>query len=512
MRRLAAHKLLSLAKEAAAASIGKNGTAAVAAATTASGPQCTAASLAERLASSAAAGTSGRYLATGGYFSARAYQSYASGSGSVRHAGHAHRQYWARAREVLPKRLEWASQAVKPASDWVLGTGYNARIAIINALYAMQSSTHWTRLMYLLLAEAVTRGDPLAWCYSTPITSKEEENLVAAEAADAAAAAAIGKGVFSILRRQLSNLLRLFWLLVLFGPVIAAAPIALNYKRKEWMKLLRRSLERAGPAFIKWGQWAATRADLFPPDLCSELEKLHMQAPAHVFSHTECAVRDAFGFGVNDLFTSFETEPVASGSIGQIHRARLSETGARLTNMTPGALVAVKVRHPGVSEAIERDFALMMAAARLAGKLPALSTLRLEESLKQFAAPLREQVDLAREGYYLHAFNYNFRGEKKVSFPVPLYPLVAPAVLVETFEEGKHISEYVARGPGAPHNSELAVIGARAMLLMLVKDNLVHSDLHPGNILVKLETPGGATGEAALRTVATWLDKASVSC
>jgi hypothetical protein len=54
--------------------------------------------------------------------------------------------------------------------------------------------------------------------------------------------------------------------------------------------------------------------------------------------------------------------------------------------------VAVKVRHPGVSESIERDFALMMAAARVAAHLPALSALRLEESLKQFAAPLREQV------------------------------------------------------------------------------------------------------------------------
>lgn len=58
----------------------------------------------------------------------------------------------------------------------------------------------------------------------------------------------------------------------------------------------------------------------------------------------------------------------------------------------PGTLVAVKVRHPGVSEAIERDFALMMWVAALAGRLPALQGLRLEESLKQFAAPLREQV------------------------------------------------------------------------------------------------------------------------
>lgn len=188
----------------------------------------------------------------------------------------------------------------------------------------------------------------------------------------------------------------------------------------------------------------------------------------------------AFGFSAADLFSHLDPVPVASGSIGQIHRAVLSGAGARLTGMAEGSVVAVKVRHPGVSEAIERDFALMVAAARAAAALPALRALRLEESLKQFAAPLREQVDLSREGLYLHAFNYNFRAEREVSFPVPLYPLVAPSVLVESFEEGGHISEYVARGAGAPHNSRLARLGARTMLHMLVADNLVHSDLHPG--------------------------------
>ena len=191
--------------------------------------------------------------------------------------------------------------------------------------------------------------------------------------------------------------------------------------------------------------------------------------------------------------------PVASGSIGQIHRAKLTGAGARLTNMAEGSVVAVKVRHPGVSESIERDFALMVAAAKVAEFIPALKALRLEESLKQFAAPLREQVDLGREGFYLHTFNFNFRKEGNVSFPVPLYPLVAPSVLTETFENGDHISMYVARGAGAPFNSELAKAGARTLLHMLVVDAFAHSDLHPGNILVRIEPPGGAFGAAIFK-------------
>ena len=195
---------------------------------------------------------------------------------------------------------------------------------------------------------------------------------------------------------------------------------------------------------------------------CPPARHLLLQAPAHALPFTEAAVEQAFGFSVGDLFSEFAGAPVASGSIGQIHRGVLSDTGARLTGMQPGGwgwgwgggrgwgraaavdgegshaalcccccscsspcrftmqpllappascppascppascppascpagtVVAVKVRHPGVSEAIERDFGLMMAAARAAEHLPALRALRLEESLKQFAAPLREQV------------------------------------------------------------------------------------------------------------------------
>jgi len=410
-------------------------------------------------------------------------------------------------------RLKRHFEVIRPSYEWNLGTGYNARIAIVNALFTTQPSTHWARLISILVAEAVTRGDPLSWCYYVPVTAKEEAHLAKIERLDAAAVALANKGLFRTFLKYLTSWLRLMQLMFLFAPTVISAPIALrkqNQLRKDWLILLRRTLERAGPAFIKWGQWAATRADLFPPDFCKELEKLHTQAPAHDFPFTEAAIKSSFGFDVQDLFNDFEKLPVASGSIGQIHRGVLSGTGARLTNMNEGSVVAVKVRHPGVSESIERDFALMMATARVAELIPALKTLRLEESLKQFAAPLREQVDLGREGFYLHAFNYNFRKEKNISFPVPLYPLVAPAVLVETFEEGKHISSYVAKGAGAPYNSDLARVGARTMLHMMVVDNLVHSDLHPGNILVRLEPKGGALGAAVVKKLYSWADKAGI--
>jgi hypothetical protein len=84
------------------------------------------------------------------------------------------------------------------------------------------------------------------------------------------------------------------------------------------MWLLCGTLERAGPAFIKWGQWAATRPDMFPPDMCTELERLQTKAPAHSARFSIAAVEAAFGAPIDQMFDSFEEDPVASGSIAQV--------------------------------------------------------------------------------------------------------------------------------------------------------------------------------------------------
>ena len=87
--------------------------------------------------------------------------------------------------------------------------------------------------------------------------------------------------------------------------------------------------------------------------------------------------------------------PIASGSIGQVHRAQLSEQAANLCGMPIGTVVAIKVKHPGVSKSIQRDFSIMMWIAQQVEWIPAFKKLHVSESLAQFAAPLREQVCLS---------------------------------------------------------------------------------------------------------------------
>ncbi|GFP83963.1 probable serine/threonine-protein kinase abkc [Phtheirospermum japonicum] len=293
--------------------------------------------------------------------------------------------------------------------------------------------------------------------------------------------------IFSIFQ-GIFMLIRAVHLAFLFTPSVVMAPFADSFGpnfRKLWLQVVHRTLERAGPAFIKWGQWAATRPDLFPRDLCTELSKLHMKAPQHSFAYTKKTIERAFGRKLTEIFEDFEEEPVASGSIAQVHRASLRSRyrGRQIKPM----LVAVKVRHPGVGESIKRDFEIINVVAKISNFVPALNWLRLDESVSQFAVFMMSQVDLAREAAHLSRFIYNFRSWRDVSFPKPVYPLVHPAVLVETFEHGESVAHYVDELEGNERiKSALAHIGTHALLKMLLVDNFVHADMHPGNILVRV--------------------------
>lgn len=292
--------------------------------------------------------------------------------------------------------------------------------------------------------------------------------------------------VFSLLE-GLILLFRVIYLSLLFTPSIAMVPfvdsLGIQF-RKTWLHVVRHTLERAGPAFIKWGQWAATRPDLFPRDLCTELSKLQTEAPAHNFAVTKKTVEKAFGHKLLEIFEKFEEEPIASGSVAQVHRATLKYRYAG--GPAKPIVVAVKVRHPGVGETIKRDFRLIHFVAKISKFIPSLKCLRLDESVQQFAGFMMSQVDLAREAAQLSRFIYNFRNWKDVSFPRPLYPLVHPAVLVETYEHGESVMHYVDKLKGHDRTkSAIAHIGTHALLKMLLVDNFIHADLHPGNILVR---------------------------
>eukprot|EP00611_Tribonema_gayanum_P008652 TRINITY_DN1824_c2_g1_i1.p1 TRINITY_DN1824_c2_g1~~TRINITY_DN1824_c2_g1_i1.p1 ORF type:complete len:579 (+),score=217.37 TRINITY_DN1824_c2_g1_i1:170-1906(+) len=265
------------------------------------------------------------------------------------------------------------------------------------------------------------------------------------------------------------------------------------FRDRVWYPLLVRCIASSGAAFIKWGQWSSTRPDMFPEALCRALSTLHSNAPVHGAAHTRARVEAMFGGRrVEDVFDWFDMAPMASGSIAQIHKAILA-----------GRLVAVKVRHPQVAEKMAMDFRIMKWLASVTDATPALRWMNLGPSMEQFGHTMGAQTRLDVEARHLILFQRNFKSWPECSFPVAL--CCVEDVLIETFEEGQLISTYFAQynapppadGVAAPARDGSSVTqmspslchfvvsrGEDMYLKMLLQDNLMHADLHPGNIMV----------------------------
>lgn len=184
------------------------------------------------------------------------------------------------------------------------------------------------------------------------------------------------------------TVLRMGFLSFLFLPLILSAPLAwIGWMKEErWYRILLWTLCHAGPTFIKLGQWMATRRDLFPEELVDLLSQLHWRAPAHSWQRTRAQLAAAYGRMADSVFTHIEPEPVASGAIAQVHRARVRLSDGREVE------VAVKVRHPGTEEAVARDLRILRWTCALLGRLGSLAWMQLDENIERFGANMRAQV------------------------------------------------------------------------------------------------------------------------
>ena len=231
-----------------------------------------------------------------------------------------------------------------------------------------------------------------------------------------------------------------------------------------------------GPSYIKLGQWLASRPDIFPPEMCRVLSQLFDQAPPHSWSHTERVLRDD---GILAHLSSIEKHPLNSGSVAQIHRGVLRDD---VDELPAGTAVAVKVLHPGIRDLIVADITSMRLLIRAAEALiPSVRYFDGMTALDEFSSLIVSQLDLRRECDNLLQFRYNFRLFEGVVFPQPASSISTKEVLVETFEEGEPLQAFTA----AAEHKELADLGCHMFLKMLFEDNFVHSDLHPGNLLVR---------------------------
>lgn len=253
---------------------------------------------------------------------------------------------------------------------------------------------------------------------------------------------------------------------------------------------LLRTIEMAGGTFIKLGQWASTRADLFGIELCRELGKLQENAALHDMYWNRRIILEDFGLELDELFSSFSVIPIGSGTIAQVHLAQLRDSSK---------WVCVKIRHPRVKEIFEADLAILAGLFRIIENISeGAKWLSLSKELSSFSNMMMNQLDLRLEGWALEKFHRNFVYPSSPSY-VPLPIRNSRRVLIEEWmEESISLSHFISiTTSGSGHSDcspllksvskDLSKRGLDAFLQMVLWDNFVHADLHPGNILVRFK-------------------------
>jgi ubiquinone biosynthesis protein len=238
---------------------------------------------------------------------------------------------------------------------------------------------------------------------------------------------------------------------------------------------LRLALERLGPIFVKFGQVLSTRRDLIPHDIANELAKLQDRVPPFPSDVSRAAIVASLGRPIEEVFASFDPDPVASASIAQVHFGVLHD----------GREVAVKVLRPNVLDIIEADLALLRVAATWLERLsPDGRRLRPREVVAEFDNYLHDELDLGREAANAAQLRRNMAGLDLVMIPEMIWDLSSASVLVMQRMHGVPISQVDTLRAAGADIPKLARDGVTIFFTQVFRDGFFHADMHPGNIMV----------------------------
>jgi ubiquinone biosynthesis protein len=231
---------------------------------------------------------------------------------------------------------------------------------------------------------------------------------------------------------------------------------------------LVRVIEQLGGAFIKAGQIVATRVDLVGQTVAGQLDRLHDHVVPMTAGEAISTVRQALGPLSDGVAEALAGPPVASGSIASVYRARLADR-----------TVALKVRRPGVGQAMAADLAIMRGLARVMTKVPPFRRVPITEITDQIGQCLIGQLDFAAEASSLRRMKDHLAAVPGVRVPAVIPELSGDGVIGMEFLEGlEHAS--VEHLPAPVREAEIATL-VRAVYHLLFAAGFVHVDLHQGN-------------------------------
>jgi len=245
---------------------------------------------------------------------------------------------------------------------------------------------------------------------------------------------------------------------------------------------VRMAFTELGTTFIKLGQIMSTRKDIVGPALAEELTQLQSSTPADPAQVVMATFTDEIGSPPEELFSEFDSQAVASASIGQVHQARLHD----------GTPVVVKIQHAGIERKVTADLDILMTLAELAEKVDTnLLLYQPRATLAEFRRSMLRELDFSRELKNLEQFARNFAHDETVLIPRAFPEMSTRRVLTLERLEGFSIADRQRMQREGIDTKKVAVQGAGIFLEMIFRDKFYHADPHPGNIWVQ---PDGRIG------------------
>jgi hypothetical protein len=231
------------------------------------------------------------------------------------------------------------------------------------------------------------------------------------------------------------------------------------------------SLGKLKGVAMKMGQHLSYVDTSIPDEVRAALAALQTHSQPMSMTRVTKIIRDELGAKASALIDSMDPLPIASASIGQVHRARLPN----------GTAVAVKVQHPGVLESIDSDFGPASVAARLASWV--YPSAQIDDFVREARARVLDECD-----YRAEARHQITLAAKLAGHPTLVIPTVHPAycsdrVLTTDLIEGIHPDEFLASDPSEEQRSQLGNALFEFYVGSLLKWNILSGDPHPGNYL-----------------------------
>ncbi len=235
----------------------------------------------------------------------------------------------------------------------------------------------------------------------------------------------------------------------------------------------REALEELGPTFVKFGQLLSLRADLLPSEVTGELARLQDRTAPFPAAEARAAIEEALGAPVEELFATFDEEPLAAASIAQVHAATLHD----------GRAVVVKVRRPGIRPAIESDLAILQGLAALVERVIPEARVHAPTALvDEFRRSIRRELDFRAEARAMERFGAIFAGSPEICIPAVVRERRGPGVLTVERVDGRRITDVA--GVGAAERARLARSLVGSYLTQVFEHGIFHADPHPGNLVV----------------------------